>query len=96
MSSASTGSPVTPTTAEVKPALVKFTVPSGQGRAVERRVKGQQPFDALGLRGGWMSYFGCRAAPLGPAPAPVVVATFLDGHCDWLRPEAVKGWLPER
>lgn len=32
--------------------------------------------DALGLRGGWMSYFGCRAAPLGPVPAAVVTSTF--------------------
>ncbi len=32
--------------------------------------------DALGLRGGWMSYFGCRAAPLGRVGASVVVATF--------------------
>src|SRR3712207_7111488 len=31
---------------------------------------------AAGLRGGWMSYFACRAAPLGPVPAAVVVATF--------------------
>ncbi len=36
--------------------------------------------DALGLRGGWMSYFGCRAAPLGRVPAPVVVATFFNFH----------------
>lgn len=32
--------------------------------------------DALGLRGGWMSYFACRAAPLGMVPASVVTATF--------------------
>jgi Helix-turn-helix family len=32
--------------------------------------------DALGLRGGWMSYFGCRAAPMGPVPASVVTAVF--------------------
>jgi hypothetical protein len=32
--------------------------------------------DALGLRGGWMSYFACRAAPLGMVPAAVVTATF--------------------
>ena len=30
--------------------------------------------DALGLKGGWMSYFGCRAAPLGAVGASVVVA----------------------
>jgi hypothetical protein len=32
--------------------------------------------DALGLRGGWMSYFGCRAAPLGAVSAAVVTAVF--------------------
>lgn len=32
--------------------------------------------DALGLKGGWMSYFGCRAAPLGAVEAPVVTALF--------------------
>ena len=36
--------------------------------------------DALGLRGGWMSYFGCRAAPLGAATAAVVTATFFNFH----------------
>ena len=30
--------------------------------------------DALGLKGGWMSYFGCRAAPLGAPTAPTVTA----------------------
>lgn len=36
--------------------------------------------DALGLKGGWMSYFGCRAAPLGPVPAAVVTAVFHGFH----------------
>jgi hypothetical protein len=36
--------------------------------------------DALGLRGGWMSYFGCRAAPLGAVPAAVVTASFFNFH----------------
>src|SRR5262245_54561748 len=36
--------------------------------------------DALGLRGGWMSYFGCRAAPLGPASAALVTALFYNFH----------------
>jgi len=36
--------------------------------------------DALGLRGGWMSYFGCRAAPLGRVNALVVTATFCNFH----------------
>ena len=34
--------------------------------------------DALGLKGGWMSYFGCRAAPLGAVEAPVVTALFFN------------------
>ncbi len=36
--------------------------------------------DALGLRGGWMSYFACRAAPLGAVPPAVVTATFYGFH----------------
>jgi hypothetical protein len=36
--------------------------------------------DALGLRGGWMSYFGCRAAPLGLVGAGVVTAVFYNFH----------------
>jgi hypothetical protein len=36
--------------------------------------------DALGLKGGWMSYFGCRAAPLGAVSAPVVAAVFYNFH----------------
>jgi hypothetical protein len=36
--------------------------------------------DELGLRGGWMSYFGCRAAPLGAVTAPVVTALFYNFH----------------
>lgn len=33
-------------------------------------------FKDRGMRGWWMSYFAYRAAPLGPIPAEVVVATF--------------------
>jgi hypothetical protein len=36
--------------------------------------------DALGLRGGWMSYFACRAAPLGPVSASLVAAVFYNFH----------------
>jgi hypothetical protein len=36
--------------------------------------------DALGLKGGWMSYFGCRAAPLGAVPAAVVTSIFYGFH----------------
>ncbi|HUC05948.1 MAG TPA: hypothetical protein VL961_11160 [Acidimicrobiales bacterium] len=38
--------------------------------------------DALGLKGGWMSYFGCRASPLGAVGAPVVRALFYNFHPD--------------
>lgn len=40
----------------------------------------QAATDALGLKGGWMSYFGCRAAPLGAVAAPVVTALFYNFH----------------
>jgi hypothetical protein len=36
--------------------------------------------DALGLRGGWMSYFACRAAPLGPVGPELVTAVFYSFH----------------
>ncbi|GAA5157318.1 hypothetical protein GCM10023321_35400 [Pseudonocardia eucalypti] len=36
--------------------------------------------DRLGLKGGWMSYFGLRAAPLGAAPAGLVGAVFYNFH----------------
>jgi hypothetical protein len=42
----------------------------------------RQRTDALGLKGGWMSYFGTRAAPLGPVPAEVVTALFYNFHPD--------------
>ena len=40
----------------------------------------RQATDALGLKGGWMSYFGCRAAPLGPVGPDLVAATFYSFH----------------
>jgi hypothetical protein len=46
--------------------------------------------DALGLKGGWMSYFGCRAAPLGAATAPVVSALFYVFH-----PQMVARAIPD-
>lgn len=42
--------------------------------APERR----EATDALGLKGGWMSYFACRAAPLGAVDAPVVASLFFN------------------
>ncbi|MGH2756787.1 MAG: SCO6745 family protein, partial [Actinomycetota bacterium] len=38
----------------------------------------RQATDELGLKGGWMSYFGCRAAPLGAASAATVTAVFFN------------------
>jgi helix-turn-helix protein len=54
--------------------------------APERR----EATDALGLKGGWMSYFGCRAAPLGAVTAPVVSALFYNFH-----PQMVARAIPD-
>ncbi|MGQ0466928.1 MAG: SCO6745 family protein [Sporichthyaceae bacterium] len=45
--------------------------------------------EALGAKGGWMSYFGLRAAPLGAASADLVCATFYGFH-----PERVSRAVP--
>jgi hypothetical protein len=36
--------------------------------------------DALGCKGGWMGYFGMRAAPFGAATAELVTSTFYNFH----------------
>jgi hypothetical protein len=46
--------------------------------------------DALGLKGGWMSYFACRAAPLGAASASVVTSIFYGFH-----PRRVERAIPD-
>src|SRR5580704_14898435 len=46
--------------------------------------------DALGLKGGWMSYFGCRAAPLGAVSAAVVTSIFYGFH-----PRRVERAIPD-
>ncbi len=46
--------------------------------------------DRLGLKGGWMSYFGCRAAPLGTVPAAVVTSIFYGFH-----PRRVERAIPD-
>src|SRR5829696_4032017 len=38
--------------------------------------------DAIGCKGGWMGYFGNRAAPLGAAPPELVTAVFYNFHRD--------------
>jgi hypothetical protein len=48
--------------------------------------------EVLGLRGGWMAYFATRAAPLGPVPAEVVVATFYNFHPDLVRRAIPDAW----
>lgn len=40
----------------------------------------REAFTNVGLKGYWMGYFASRAAPLGPAPAEVVTATFYNFH----------------
>jgi hypothetical protein len=46
--------------------------------------------DELGCHGGWMGYFGMRAAPLGPASAEQVVSAFYNFH-----PSRVHRALPD-
>ncbi|RKT57219.1 SCO6745 family protein [Saccharothrix australiensis] len=46
--------------------------------------------DALGCRGGWMGYFGMRAAPLGAAAPETVTAAFFSFH-----PRRVARALPD-
>lgn len=50
----------------------------------------RQATDELGLKGGWMSYFGCRAAPLGAASAATVTALFFNFH-----PSRVERAIPD-
>ena len=61
------------------------TTPSCTGRP--RPARQLTPSAA---RAGWMGYFGMRAAPLGPAPAAVVAATFYGFH-----PAMVARGVPE-
>ncbi|MBS2965175.1 hypothetical protein KGA66_19145 [Actinocrinis puniceicyclus] len=46
--------------------------------------------DALGCRGGWMGYFGTRAAPLGAVSAELVTSAFYSFH-----PSRVHRALPD-
>ena len=50
----------------------------------------RQATDRLGLKGGWMSYFGCRAAPLGAVSAAVVRSIFYGFH-----PRRVERAIPD-
>lgn len=48
--------------------------------------------DALGAKGGWMSYFGLRAAPLGAASADLVRATFYGFHHERVERAVPAAW----
>lgn len=55
--------------------------------------------DALGCRGGWMGYFGMRAAPLGAASAEQVTSAFYNFHPSRVRRALPDAWAiaaPER
>ena len=55
--------------------------------------------DALGCKGGWMGYFGMRAAPFGAASPELVTATFYNFHPNRVAralPDAWKIAAPER
>ncbi len=47
---------------------------------------------ALGLRGFWMGYFACRAAPFGAAPAALVEATFFNFEPAMVRKAIPAAW----
>ncbi len=47
---------------------------------------------ALGLKGFWMGYFACRAAPLGAVGSGVVEATFFNFHPDRVRRAIPDAW----
>lgn len=49
--------------------------------------------DAMGCKGGWMSYFGLRAAPLGRTPAGVVTALFYNFHPDRVGRALPAAWV---
>lgn len=48
--------------------------------------------ERLGLRGFWMGYFACRAAPMGRVGAGVVEATFANFHPDRVRRAIPAAW----
>jgi hypothetical protein len=48
--------------------------------------------DALGCKGGWMGYFGMRAAPLGEASPELVTSTFYNFHPSMVRRALPDAW----
>jgi hypothetical protein len=49
-------------------------------------------FEDLGLAGFWRGYFASRAAPMGPVPAEVVIATFYNFHPAMVRRAMSETW----
>jgi len=49
-------------------------------------------FENLGLPGFWRGYFASRAAPMGPVPAEVVIATFYNFHPVMVRRAMSETW----
>ncbi len=54
--------------------------------------EGPEEYAAIGLKGSRMGYFASRAAPLGPVPAEVVIATFFNFHPDLVRRAIPEAW----
>jgi hypothetical protein len=48
--------------------------------------------DALGCKGGWMGYFGMRAAPLGAVPPELVISAFYNFHPSMVRRALPDAW----
>jgi hypothetical protein len=49
-------------------------------------------YSGIGLRPGRMGYFASRAAPMGPVPADVVIATFFNFQPDLVRASIPDAW----
>ncbi len=49
-------------------------------------------YSRIGLREGRMGYFASRAAPMGPVPADVVIATFFNFQPDLVRASIPEAW----
>jgi hypothetical protein len=49
-------------------------------------------FEGVGLHGFWRGYFASRAAPMGPVPPEVVIATFYNFHPEMVRWAMADTW----
>jgi hypothetical protein len=52
----------------------------------------REAYAALGVNDRMMGYFGSRAAPMGPVPADVVIATFFNFHPQLVRDRVPAVW----